>query len=454
MPQLRFVHRTRTWSMPSARGTPAREGKATGRVGREKETEIRKETASIATVAPGCACDPKAERATAGAGEARKRTQLRCEAGGTRHVRTRSKSHDFQGRPAGSIATHERHTPEYSHTDPEEEKSHSRRLCATSREMRALSFGRWRILSNAKLGSGHFGTVLLAEHAMTGELAAVKLEKANAKRPRLPIEAAVYRALDGKTGFPRMRWFGRAHGRLALVLDLLGPSLRSVQRQAAGNVLNPLALQHVAKQSLLRLEALHDTGWLHCDVKPANLLLPQPPISHDMGGDSDARGMSEHDVMQQHAGGSRSDECDSLPPLSLVDFGLSRRWRDPESHKHLQAGSLPTRRAGAPVGTGRFASLRNHAGAPLSRRDDLEALAFSLVWLRVGNLPWNGLMPPPALKAERFAAMLECKRRVGASELSVGMPHGFERFFRSVRDIDFEERPDYCGLATMLQPET
>ena len=248
--------------------------------------------------------------------------------------------------------------------------------------------------------------------------------------------------------------FARGHGRLALVLDWLGPSLRSVQRQAAGNVLNPLALQHVAKQSLLRLEALHDTGWLHCDVKPANLLLPQPPISHDMGGDSDARGMSEHDVMQQHAGGSRSDECDSLPPLSLVDFGLSRRWRDPESHKHLQAGSLPTRRAGAPVGTGRFASLRNHAGAPLSRRDDLEALAFSLVWLRVGNLPWNGLMPPPALKAERFAAMLECKRRVGASELSVGMPHGFERFFRSVRDIDFEERPDYCGLATMLQPET
>ena len=306
---------------------------------------------------------------------------------------------------------------------------------------RALErFGPWRVVQSAsKLGSGNFGTVLPVEHYRTSERCAVKVEEPSKKRPRLPTEAAIYRELRGKPGFPKLRWYGQRDGALALVLDLLGPSLRAVHRQAGG-ALNVAALQHVGLQSLLRLETLHDLGWLHCDIKPANLLLPpsDSPIAINgwacVGGADKAKELG----------------ASVLPALSLIDFGLSQRWRDTRTGLHLPAAALPRRRAGVPLGTGRFASLRNHSGEPFSRRDDLEALAISLVWLRKGTLPWSELMPPPASKKERFAAMLACKARTSIGELSTGMPNGFEQFFDAIRTLSYHARPEYCELAAML----
>ena len=74
-------------------------------------------------------------------------------------------------------------------------------------------FGPFVAHSSAKLGSGHFGTVLAGVHRKTGEHVAVKLERAQssaagdavAAAPRLSREAAVYRKLDGVDFFPRLR---------------------------------------------------------------------------------------------------------------------------------------------------------------------------------------------------------------------------------------------------------
>ena len=45
-------------------------------------------------------------------------------------------------------------------------------------------------------------------------------------------------------------------------------------------------------------------------------------------------------------------------------------------------------------GTIRYASVHAHLGRTASRRDDLESLAYTLLFLLLGRLPWQGLQAP------------------------------------------------------------
>jgi serine/threonine protein kinase len=68
----------------------------------------------------------------------------------------------------------------------------------------------------------------------------------------------------------------------------------------------------------------------------------------------------------------------------IIDFGLSKRYRCPKSGLHVER-----KKKNGVTGTPRYCSLDAHYAFEQSRRDDLESIAYVMIYfLRGGELPW------------------------------------------------------------------
>src|ERR1700712_3693685 len=85
--------------------------------------------------------------------------------------------------------------------------------------------------------------------------------------------------------------------------------------------------------------------------------------------------------------------------------------------------------------------------AAQSRRDDLEALGYMLVYFMRGRLPWQGLQ---AKRDVKYLLVLEKKQATSASELCAGLPTAFENYMNYVHNLHDEGQPDYQGLRKMF----
>jgi serine/threonine protein kinase len=133
--------------------------------------------------------------------------------------------------------------------------------------------------------------------------------------------------------------------------------------------------------------------------------------------------------------------------LYLIDFGLSKRYWYHRRHVRMNTNlSLE--------GTPRFASINAHRGIEQSRRDDLEALGHTFLYLLRGSLPWSGLSGKG--KEERLQQMKLVKESTSLSDLCCGY-NSFERYQRYCRALGFMERPNYTmlrGLFSELRGST
>jgi serine/threonine protein kinase len=109
----------------------------------------------------------------------------------------------------------------------------------------------------------------------------------------------------------------------------------------------------IADQLIQRIEYMHSKSYIHRDIKPENFLL----------------GL-----------GKKSNI------IYIIDFGLSKKYRDTKTLQHI-----PYRENKNLTGTARYASINAHLGIEQSRRDDLEAVGYVLIYLAKGFLPWQGI---------------------------------------------------------------
>jgi serine/threonine protein kinase len=261
-----------------------------------------------------------------------------------------------------------------------------------------------------KIGAGSFGEIYSGEQIQTSVHVAVKLESVRSKAPLLADEAKIYQILQGGAGIPRIFWNGCEGLHNIMVIDLLGKSLEDLFMKCHRKLSLKTVLM-LADQMLSCIEYIHQKNFIHRDIKPENFVM--------------GLGQTANQVF-------------------VIDFGLSRKYRDQHTHAHIPYAE------GRPLtGTARYASVAALRGTEQSRRDDLESLGNVWIYLLRGTLPGMGITG--ATEKQRYDRVYQMKDRIPFEDLCRGCPSEFVRYFQIVRSLRFTENPNYAALRNMFR---
>lgn len=84
-----------------------------------------------------------------------------------------------------------------------------------------------------------------------------------------------------------------------------------------------------------------------------------------------------------------------------------------------------------------------------SRRDDLEALFYILIYIIKGKLPWQGLAHID--DETRIRRISEMKCSITPDKLAEGLSPKFATFMKYVKKLKFADTPDYAYLSKLLR---
>jgi serine/threonine protein kinase len=135
-----------------------------------------------------------------------------------------------------------------------------------------------------------------------------------------------------RKGVPELQWAGQDLKMFIIVIPLFGPNLEQLFG-LCGKKFSLKTVLMLGLQCLERLEDIHSRDVIYCDVKPENLVM---------------------------------GVCEQSHLLHVIDFGLSKVYKDENSEQHV-----PYKEKVGLIGNARFASVNLHMGIEPSRRDDL-----------------------------------------------------------------------------------
>lgn len=272
--------------------------------------------------------------------------------------------------------------------------------------MAPLIAGKFQV--SEKIGSGSFGDIYMGVNVQTGAPVAIKLESVKAQHPLLVFESKLYKLISNGVQIPAVHWYGVEGDYNVMVIDLLGPSLEDLFNYCDRKFTHK-TIAAIGQQMIDAIEYVHSRGFLHRDIKPENFL---------MG-------------VQKKAG-----------DVYIIDFGLAKRYRNPRTSQHI-----PFRNDRKLTGTARYVSINTHRGIEQSRRDDLEAIGYVLMYFCRGNLPWQerylgGLKG--GTKEDKYKRILDKKESTSLEILGKAAPPELNAYLNYVRNLSFEDRPDYA----------
>ena len=266
--------------------------------------------------------------------------------------------------------------------------------------------GRYRL--GKKIGTGAFGEIFEGTDIFDNSSVAIKLEHNSVKYPQLLFEAKLLKSIPS-TGIPVKHWFGIAGEYNAMVMDLLGQNLEDLYNYCAKNFSLKTIIMIII-QMIERLKHVHDNHYIHRDIKPENFLI-----------------------------GKENTE----KTIYLIDFGLAKRYRDEYTQIHI-----PLKENRNLTGTARYASCNAHNGLEQSRRDDMESIAYVILYFFRKKLPWQGLKCKD--KNEKHAKIKELKMSITPEKLFEGIPKEFADYLTMVKKLGFEDEPAYKSYIQMF----
>ena len=266
-------------------------------------------------------------------------------------------------------------------------------------------FDRYKLIK--KLGAGSFGCIYSAVYE--NQYYAIKLENKNSGQNLIENEAYIMSYLSGP-GLPIVKSYGYSSRHNILVMELMGKSLEDIFESLVVKKMTVRCVCNIGYQMMEIMEYIHKKHIIHRDIKPDNFVI--------------GRGEKKKYIY-------------------ILDFGLAKKYRSSRTLEHY-----PIVKNKNLIGTARYASINALNGLTQSRRDDLEAIGYVLMYFLRGRLPWQGI--PVKNKEERYRKIMEKKIATSAEELCKGFPIEFTNYINYTRNLQYEQDPDYGFLKNLF----
>ena len=269
-----------------------------------------------------------------------------------------------------------------------------------------LIFKKFRPIKH--LCKGAFCDIYAGINILTKEKVAIKVEERYKMDKNLETECYFLFSLKG-LGIPKVISFGHNKEYDILVMPLLGKSLHEIQSTKNFNFeFKDICL--MAIQMIERIQWVHSQKIIHRDIKPDNFLI----------------GLDDPNI------------------IYLIDFGLSKKYRSSITGNHIKCTRIKKF-----VGSLRYASINALRLREQSRRDDLESIGYMLIYLIKGKLPWDNIKIDN--KRTSYLKFSQYKKNISPELLCNNLPEEFLDYVKYVRNLNFEDEPDYNYLKSLFQ---
>jgi serine/threonine protein kinase len=300
---------------------------------------------------------------------------------------------------------------------------------------------------NSLFSSGAYSEIFLGKHTLSGTYCALKICRPQSggsialiewesdvllKMQRYPFVArhlGLYEVIGGGVNSPESP-------NKVLAMGLLGPNISSLRRNQLGTQFSLAASLHIVLQMLHCVEALHQEGFVHRDLKPSTFCVQRHNSKvNDRSPSINRRHMS---TSSNHL------------RLCMLDFSQSRQYIIPGSGHGDSAKVRPARSTCEFRGTSLYSSFNAHMQQDLGRRDDIWSLFYMLVDMTRGGLPWRRFQDD-AKKCELLKKYYLSK----PDELLFDLPdvilsHMLE-LHNHIASLSFSDKPEYSRISDLFR---
>ena len=252
------------------------------------------------------------------------------------------------------------------------------------------------------IGKGAFGQIYLGTDKKTQKSVAVKVEKKSTGFSYLLNEYKNYRKLKGYKHIPIIYDCFQDNDNNYMVMELLGTTLESIFRKY-NKIFSLSTVLNIGIRILEIIEFIHSKNIIHRDLKPDCFLV------------------------------GKKDES----KIYIIDFGFAVNYIEPKLGLHYPLKQDKF------VGNYKFSSNNSMLlGYNKSRRDDIEAIAYMLIYFLKGSLPWE--------VGKNKAEVQDIRRKTTIYNLCMDIPEEIRTFLSYSWKLKFIEKPDYKYLRNLL----